>query len=149
MLHVNQPLRDVDLIVRLQDHVFVSASFFDYPLQIDGKILPVLPCDFHFSLVGEIAEAAGPNNCFTDSVTFIRGNFLRALTFDRTVDINPTARFLAYSFDRKNDSGTIVILLFERGSYGVGELAAGPSLCRHQSYVGNLQFAIVVHTKML
>src|SRR5882762_4971879 len=83
------------------------------------------------------------------SCPFFRVNFLRPLTFDRAVDINPAARFLADSFDRENDSGMIVILLFERGFYGVGELAAGPSLCRHQSDVGNLQFAIVVHTKML
>ena len=38
-LHVDQTLRDVNLIVRLQDHIFLRAAFLDHALQIHHKIL--------------------------------------------------------------------------------------------------------------
>src|SRR5688572_22334448 len=41
-LHVDQTLRNVDLIVRLQDHIFVRAAFLDHALQIHYEILAVL-----------------------------------------------------------------------------------------------------------
>ncbi len=91
-LHVNQALRDVDLIVRLQNYVFFRVSLFNNALEVHRKILAVFPGDFHLAFVCEITEATGPNNRLTGGVTFISRNFLRALAFYRTVNVNLSTR---------------------------------------------------------
>ena len=91
-------------------------SFFDNMLQIDGEILSVLASDLHFALVGEVAETAGANDRLAYGISFIRRNFLRSLAFDRSININLSARFFADPIDRENDSGVIVVFLLEQRS---------------------------------
>src|SRR5207249_1573238 len=90
-LHVDQTLRDVDLIVRLQNHVLFRVSFFNDALEIDRKILAIFLRHFHFTLVCEITKTARANDCLADRVAFIRGNLLRPLASDRAVNVNLSA----------------------------------------------------------
>src|SRR4051812_3071633 len=114
--HVDQALRDVNLIVWLQHNVFFSVSFFDHAFQIDGQILPALPRHFDFALVCEVSKTAGPNHGLACSVALVGGNFLRTLSSNRSVDINFTARLFAYAIKGKDDSSVIIIIFLERSS---------------------------------
>src|SRR5438270_9615214 len=97
ILHVNQALRHVDLIVRQELDVFIGLSFFDYAFAIHRKFLAILARQFHLSFVCKITEAARLTDRLTHAVTFVRGNFLWSLTFDRAINIYSLARFLADS----------------------------------------------------
>src|SRR3954470_22823652 len=94
-LHVDQALRDIDLVVRLQHHVGVRFPFFDHLLQVDCEILAVLSGDLNLALVREIPETTGANDGLAHGVSFVSWDFLRSLPADRTIDINLAARFLA------------------------------------------------------
>src|ERR1700720_1196183 len=101
-LHVDQALRDVDLIVRLQNYVFFRVSLFDDALEVHRKILAVFPGYFNLAFVCKITKTTGPNNGLTSGVRFISRNLLRALAFYRTVNINLSTRFFTHPIQGQN-----------------------------------------------
>src|SRR6478735_356026 len=86
-LHVDQALRNVDLIVWLQHEIFVGVALFNDPLEVDDEILSIFSCDANFTFVRKIAEAAGADYCLADGINLIGRNYLRTLPLHRTVNI--------------------------------------------------------------
>src|ERR1044071_8873258 len=82
MLHVDQALRHVNLIVWLEHEIVLGMAFFDHPLKIDSEILAVFTCDLDLAFIGEIAKAAGANDGFADREILIRRHFFGSLRFD-------------------------------------------------------------------
>src|ERR1700730_18154999 len=124
-------------------------TLFNNALKIHTELLAVLTVDLDFTLVSKIAKSPCPNDGLADGVIFIRGNFLRALCLDRTVDIDSASRFFADPVHSQNDSRMIIIFSLEQSLDRVSEFLAGPALGRHQADVRNLQFAVVVFPKTL
>src|SRR6266536_6083310 len=107
ILHVNQALRNVDLVIGLKLYVFFGFSFFDHTLEIHSKFLTGLTRQLHLTFVGKIAKAPGFNDRFADGVTLIGRNFLWSLPFNCAVYINSTSRFFTYPVDRQNHGRVI------------------------------------------
>src|SRR5437867_3219713 len=103
MLHVDEPLRHVNLIVRLEHEVVLGVALFDHALKIDSEVLAILARHFHFAFVGEVAKTTGANDGLTNGEVFIRRQFLRPLCFDLSVTVYAAAGLFTYAVERQNN----------------------------------------------
>ena len=55
-------MRDVDLVIGLNDHIVLRMTLLDDSFQIDHEITPVLVGEFDLTFVGEVTKAAGAND---------------------------------------------------------------------------------------
>ena len=88
MLEIDEPLRDVNLVIRLNNDVLIRASVFDHAFQIHDDRFAAFARQFDLLFIGEISETPGANNRLADGVGFVRRNFLRPLPLDVSVDVN-------------------------------------------------------------
>src|SRR6478672_1603235 len=88
MLKIDEPLRDVNLVVRLNNDVLIRASVFDDAFQIHDDGFATFARQFDLLFIGEISETAGTNDRLADGVGFISRNFLGPLPLDVAVNVN-------------------------------------------------------------
>ena len=69
----------------MEDHIILGMALFDDSLEIDDQVLTILARYLDFALIGKIAKATCPNYRLTDSVSFIRWDFLTLSTARMTV----------------------------------------------------------------
>ena len=104
---------------------------------------------FHFSFIGKVTKATGPDNGLTYRKSFIRGKLLRPLGLDRAVNVNSAARFFTHPIDGQDHSGVIIIFFLEGAFDSVGEFSAGFSFGRDQTDIRHFQFTAIVDAQSL